>query len=167
MEGLSVCTLAYFDSQNKQEKAMEYLHEDTREEFEEDVPENEMDFFNAVDERPYPDVLKKLAKNGLFLSYDIEDDFEPVIALNELGANWSITVFKDNEMGGAFSITLSIDGKSPRMVYETVEYDDLERDSKVAAFNKVLSKLNPLNPLKTLKYLKDFVDSNKKFPYPL
>lgn len=160
MEETQVFTFARFLSKMDRDKALFYINEDTRPNFEDDVPEGEAAYFNAVDERPYPENLILVDDHTLYLYYEI-DELEPIIQCNELKADFTLTVCRSEYEGYDYKILLSKNGSEPNVIYSTDEYSEDERDEKFESFQM---KLDGLSDFELIKFIFEYV--NKGLPLP-
>jgi hypothetical protein len=84
--------LAHFANNHQRDRAVFYLQEDTRPDFDDEVPEVEQALFEAVDEIPYPTVIKILDDSSLYWAMAEEDGFPDLALAEKLGAEKVLVV---------------------------------------------------------------------------
>ncbi len=130
--------LAHFANNHKRDRALFYLQEDTRPDFDDEVPENEQALFETVDEIPYPAVIKSLNDSSLYWVMADEDGFPDLTLAEKLGAEKVLVVHAQIEDEPCFTIAQKLPKKGTEMVFVPRFFDDRELDEPVERFTELL-----------------------------
>ena len=152
-----------FETIEKRNKAVFFLSESTRPEFEDDVLEKDLSLFYAVDEAPFAKNIQELNDTGLYFEYEGDTD-EPVIPCDELGAKYSMTVTRVECDGLDYNIIITKNNEEPVLAYATIEYDDIELDAKVEEFQQALENVSGIQ---LIRFLEEYLDKHGSFPFKL
>lgn len=150
---------AIFASQHQLERAMYFLEEDTRPDFSDDVSEQEHAMFEAVDEIPYPEVIKDLGNCTLYWAMDDGDGFPDLALAERLGAEqaWSMHLQMADEL--CITICRKEKDKASEVIFEPVFFDDLERDRPIAEFADQLEKQLHKGGEQAFEWLENYLHS--------
>jgi len=163
VENCLVNVLCEFSSDAQRQRALFFLREDTRPDFEDEIQKSELEMFHAIDEMPYPDEVSLIGDSGLYFEYESDID-EPVISCNLLGSISSLSVAKSEDDGSDYSIIVTSNSRGPSIIYATIDYDNEILDEKVSCFQDQLDQLEGMD---LMLYLQEYLNKYEKFPYRL
>lgn len=158
---------AIFASQQQLERAVYFLKENTRPDFSDDVSEQEQTIFEAVDEIPYPDVIKDLSNCTLYWAMDDGDDFPDLALAERLGAEQAFSMHLQMADELCITICRKEKDKASEVIFEPVFFDDLERDRPIAEFTDQLQKQLHKGGEQAFEWLEDYLKSGKSIPNTL
>ena len=130
--------LAHFANNHQRDRAVFYLQEDTRPDFDDEVPEVEQALFEAVDEIPYPTVIKILDDSSLYWAMTEEDGFPDLALAEKLGAEKVLVVHAQIEDEPCFTIAQKLANKATKTVFLPRFFDNRELDEPVEDLNDLL-----------------------------
>ncbi len=134
--------LAHFANNQQRDRALFYLQEDTRPDFDDEVPEDEQTLFETVDEIPYPSVIKNLDDEdddaGLYWAMADEDGFPDLALAEKLGAEKVLVVHAQIEDEPCFTIAQKLANQATKTVFVPRFFDDRELDEPVERFTELL-----------------------------
>lgn len=130
--------LAHFANNHKRDRALFYLQEDTRPDFNDEVPEVEQALFEVVDEIPYPAVIKSLDDSNLYWVMADEDGFPDLALAEKLGAEKVLVVHAQIEDEPCFTIAQKLTNKATKTVFVPRFFDDRKLDEPVERFTELL-----------------------------
>lgn len=162
MEENEIYILARFSTQAALDKALYYVQEDTRPDFDDDVPENESSFFEAVDEKSFPTVIKKLPNNAVYFEFTSDEDDLGMIQCEKLGADFTLSIYREEYDGKDDTIYLAEQGREIQLIYATRFYDEPVMDEKVESFQQ---ELNRLTGLELIQFVLDYLEQHKALPF--
>lgn len=164
--------LAHFANNHKRDRALFYLQEDTRPDFDDEVPEDEQALFETVDEMPFPAVIKTYDENDsavLYWAMADEDGFPDLTLAEKLGADTVLVVHAQLEDEPCFTIANKLPSQFTETLFVPRFFDDRERGKPVEDFTELLEKELAKNEsgLKFMQWLQGYlVDLAKQGELP-
>lgn len=165
IESNGIIVLAEFADEARRDVAYKYLDEETRPEFGEDIPESDISVFEAVNETDYPIQLKEIEDNKLIWVIDgCDPNYEPMADPIALGASRALMASVQLEGEPSISVKEFYNGINTSL-FEMVEYDDLDRDKPIQAFNqKLLNKLEEKGEVDFIQWLDNSLREDFNIP---
>ena len=121
--------LTHFANNHKRDRALFYLQEDTRPDFDDEVPEAERALFETVDEMPFPAVIKTYDENDsavLYWAMADEDGFPDLTLAEKLGAEKVLVVYAQLEDEPCFTIAQKLANRSTETIFVPRFFDNRE-----------------------------------------
>lgn len=132
--------LAHFANNHQRDRAVFYLQEDSRPDFDDEVAEAEQALFEVVDEIPYPAVIKTLDDAGLYWVMADEDSFPDLALAEKLGAEKILVVHAQIEGEPCFTIAQKLEGGCTVTIFVPRFFDNRELDEPVEDFTELLEQ---------------------------
>jgi len=141
MEEEYIRVLATFLNTQDRERAIFYLQQSTRPDFDDDVPDEEIALFEAVDEQGYPEELCKVGELGLYWEMTLDNGMcESVQFPAMVGADSYIGYVLNTEYNESYQIFEKLKGGLPRPIFGSATYDDADMNAQVFEFEELLAK---------------------------
>ena len=132
--------LAHFANNQQRDRALFYLQENTRPDFDDDVAEVEQALFEAVDEIPYPEIIKSFNETSLYWVMADEDGFPDLALAEKLGARTVLVVHAQIEDEPCFTIAQKRPNRTTKTLFVPRFFDDRELDKPVEDFTELLEQ---------------------------